>query len=153
DGVSLAQTRAEMDTIMARLSQAYPASNGNEKALVVPIAERLLGGVRTELLMLLGAVMFVLLIACANVAHLALARAAGRQQEFAVRAAIGANRSHLMRQVLAESALLALAGGLAGLLLAYWSVPLLTELYPAAVPGLKHARLDASVLWFTLGVC
>jgi putative ABC transport system permease protein len=152
-GVSLERVRADMKTIMDRLAQAFPESNRNETAKVVPMAERMLGGVRTDLLMLLGVVAFVLLIACANVAHLALARATARQREFAIRAAIGASRDRLMRQMFAESTLLSLLGGAAGLLLAYWSLPPLVRLYPAEVPGLKEAHLDSGVLLFTLGVC
>ena len=152
-GLTLERVRADMKTIMDRLAQAFPESNRNETAKVVPMAERLLGGVRTELLMLLGAVAFVLLIACANVAHLALARATARQREFAIRAAIGATRGRLMRQLFAESTLLSLLGGAAGLLLAYWTLPPLISLYPADLPGLKDAHLDSGVLLFTLVVC
>jgi len=117
-GVTLERARSDMKTIMDRLSQAYPESNRNESAVVTALTERLVGNVRTELLMLLGAVAFVLLIACANVAHLALARATGRQREFAIRAAIGAGRGRLVRQLFVESSLLSLAGGAAGLGLA-----------------------------------
>jgi putative ABC transport system permease protein len=152
-GLSLDRARADLKTIMGRLALAFPESNRNETAALVPIAERLVGSVRTDLLMLLGAVAFVLLIACANVAHLALARAASRQREFAIRAAIGASRWRLIRQLLAESTLLSLAGGAAGLLLAHWSLPPLLSMYPNNVPGLKEARLDWDVALFTLGVC
>jgi hypothetical protein len=98
-------------------------------------------------------VAFVLLIACANVAHLMLARAAGRQREFAIRRAIGASRARVVRQVFVESVLLALAGGAAGLLLARWCLPWLVALYPAEIPGLRAAGVDPRVLWFTLAVC
>jgi len=151
-GVSLARARSDMNTIMQRLAQAYPASDRGETATVEPFAKRLVGDVRSELLLLLGAVLFVLLIACANVAHLGLARAAGRRREFAIRAAIGAGRGRLTAQVLAENLLLTLIGGGLGLAAAHWGVPVLTKLYPAAVPGLKDAGLDSSVLLFTAGV-
>jgi len=152
-GVSIGRVRAEMKTIMSRLAQAFPESNRDETARVALMTDRLLGDARTDLWILLGAVAFVLLIACANVAHLALARAAGRQREFAVRVAIGASRSRLIRQMLAESLLLSLAGGGAGLLMAYWCLPPLVAMYPATLPGLKDVRLDSGVLLFTLGVC
>jgi putative ABC transport system permease protein len=150
---TLARARADMHTIMDRLARAYPESNRNESTVLVPIAERLIGHFRAELLMLLGAVAFVLLIACANVAHLMLARAAGRQREFAIRAAIGASRGRLIRQLFVESTLLALAGGAAGLLLAHWCLAPLIDLYPGEIPGLRDARLDPNVLLFTLAVC
>jgi putative ABC transport system permease protein len=151
-GVSLERARADMRTIMDRLSRAYPDTNKDETAEITTFAERFTGGVRRELLMLLGAVGFVLLMACANVAHLALARASGRQREFAIRTALGAGRPRLIGQMLSESLLLSLAGAGAGLLLAYWAVPPMTKLYPAAVPGLREAALDSSVLLFTLGI-
>ena len=150
---TLARARADMRTIMDRLARAYPESDRNEGAVLTPIAERLIGHFRAELLMLLGAVAFVLLIACANVAHQMLARAAGRQREFAIRAAIGASRGRLIRQLFVESTLLALAGGAAGLLLARWCLPPLVALYPGEIPGLRDARLDPNVLLFTLAVC
>jgi|HubBroStandDraft_1064217.scaffolds.fasta_scaffold02173_4 putative ABC transport system permease protein len=149
---TLARARADMRTIMDRLARAYPESDRNEGAILVPIAERLIGHFRAELLMLLGAVAFVLLMACANVAHLMLARAAGRQREFAIRAAIGASRGRLVRQLFLESALLALAGGAAGLLLAHWCLPPLVALYPGEIPGLRDAGLDSNVFLFTLAV-
>jgi putative ABC transport system permease protein len=153
DGVTLARVRDDMKTIMARLATSYPASNRDETAAVVPLADRLIGTVRSDLLMLLGAVIFVLLIACVNVAHLSLARAAHRQGEFAIRAAIGANKVRLVCQVFTESVILAIAGGAAGLVLARWGLPLLTRMYPQSVPGLKDAALDTNVFLFTMGLC
>ncbi len=150
---TLARARADMRTIMDRLARAYPESNRHESAELVPIADRLIGHFRGELLLLLGAVALVLLIACANVAHLMLARAAGRQREFAIRRAIGASRGRVVRQVFVESVLLALGGGAAGLLLARWCLPWLLALYPAEIPGLRAAGVDPRVLWFTLAVC
>ena len=152
-GTTLARARADMHTIMDRLARAYPDSNRNESAVLVPIAERLIGHFRAELLMLLGAVAFVLLIACANVAHLMLTRAAARRREFAIRAAIGASRARLIRQLFVESTLLALAGGGAGLVLARWCLPRLVALYPGEIPGLRDAGLNLNVLLFTLMVC
>jgi putative ABC transport system permease protein len=153
DGTSLARVRADMNTIMNRLALAYPKSNRDEAATIVPLTDHLVGDVRTELLLLLGAVLFVLLIAAANVAHLTLARATARHQEFAIRAAMGASRGRLMRQALTESTLLSFAGGAAGLFTAVWSVPLLTRMYPGSVPGLERVKLDSSVLLFTFAIC
>ena len=150
-GVLPARARDDMKTIMDRLAIAYPESNRNETARVAMLTDRLLHGAQSDLYILFGAVAFVLLIACANVAHLALARAARRRQEFAVRVAIGASRWRLVRHMLAESLLVSLAGGGAGLLLAYWSLPPLVAMYPAELPGLKDVRLDSGVFVFTLG--
>jgi putative ABC transport system permease protein len=152
-GVSLERARADMNTIMDRLGRAYPESNRNESAVVNLLSDQLVGPVRSLLLMLFGAVGFVLLMACANVANLALARAAGRQREFAVRAALGAGRGRLIRQLLGESLLLSVLGGAAGVLLAMWSLPALVRLYPANLAGLRAAGLDPRVLLFTLAAC
>ena len=152
-GISLARARADMHAIMDRLSRAYPESNKNEAAVLTPISERLIGHFRAELFILLGAVGFVLLIACANVAHLMLARAAARRREFAIRAAIGAGRARLARQLFVESSLLALAGGAAGLLLAHFLLPPLLALYPGEIPGLKDVHLDPVVVLTTVAVC
>ena len=152
-GVSLKMARAEMDTIMDRLGREYPQSNRNETALVTPVTEQLLGGIRGKLTMLLGAVGFVLLLACANLAHMALGRANGRRREFAVRAALGASRSRLARQLLVENMLLAAAGAAVGLLLAGLSIGPLVRLYGRPVPGLDNAHINGTVLLFTLGAC
>ena len=119
-GASMAQAAAEMATITARLEKAYPGTN--REVTVRPLEDVVVGGVRRALLVLLGAVAFVLLIACANVAHMLLARAAARQKEVALRFALGAGRARVVRQLLTESLVLAAAGGMAGLGLAWWGI-------------------------------
>jgi putative ABC transport system permease protein len=148
-GVTYEQARAEMNAVGARLSAQYPDENAGRAATVHPL-ELIGGGTRTALLMLLGAVGFTLLIACANVASLLLGQAAGRRKEMAVRAALGAGRLRLVRQMLTESLTLSLAGGLAGLLLAKWGVGLLVSLSPSSLPRAEQAGLDMRVLGFTL---
>jgi putative ABC transport system permease protein len=149
-GATLGQARAEMRSISRRLELADPDANTGYSASVVPLRDQLVGDIRTTLWMLLGAVLFVLLIACANVANLLLARAGAREREIALRAALGANPARLLRQLLTESLLLALAGGLLGLLLAAWSISLLRQLGPATLPRLKEISVDWRVLGFTL---
>jgi putative ABC transport system permease protein len=149
-GVTVEQARSEMDTIAARLEAQYPIDKG-WGATVVPLREQLAGEIRPALLVLLGAVAFVLLIACVNVANLQMARAAGRRKEMALRAALGAGRLRLIRQLLTESLLLAVAGGALGLLLAHWCVEALVALGPQNLIGAGQAGVNATVLLFTLG--
>jgi putative ABC transport system permease protein len=149
-GETLGHARAEMEAITARLRQQYPEFNGKRFDRVETLQENLVGETGRALLLLLGAVALVLLIACANVANLLLARAAGRQKEMAVRAALGATRLRLARQLLVESVLLALLGGAAGLLLGWWGVDLLKGLLPAEFPRAADIAVDPRVLFFTL---
>jgi putative ABC transport system permease protein len=151
-GVSLAQARGEMDTIAARLEKQYPQSNTGNRVTITPLHETIVSNIRRALWVLLGAVGFVLLIACANVANLLLARAAARQKEIAIRTALGAKRLRVMRQLLTESLLLSVLGGAAGLFLAAWSVDLLVTVSPNNIPRAREIGLDGRVLGFTLMV-
>ncbi|HST22626.1 MAG TPA: ABC transporter permease, partial [Blastocatellia bacterium] len=152
EGVTVGQAQAEMEAISQRLQQQYPDNNTGLNVFVDPLHEVVVGKTRPALLILLGAVCFVLLIACANVANLMMARATARQKEIAVKTALGASRSRIVRQLLTESVMLAIAGGLAGLLLASWGISGLLALSPANLPRAQTITLDGYVLGFTLAI-
>src|SRR5262249_46271477 len=149
-GVSLPQAASEMETITARLRQQYPDTNNRRFNRLVSLHEHLVGDTNRLLWLLLGAVSFVLLIACANVANLLLASAASRHKEMAIRVALGASRWRVMRQLLTESTLLALAGGTVGFLLALWGLVLIKKLLALDFPRLQEIEMDWRVLGFTL---
>ncbi len=152
-GVEAARAHAGLNAIMDDLVRQYPASYPPQaKVAFEPLRDHIVGGVRTALWVLMGAAGFVLLIACVNVASLMLARASGRAREMALRAALGAARWRLIRQLITESLLLALAGGLAGVLLGWCCTRQLVALAPQALPRVDQIHMDATVLWFAMAV-
>ena len=151
-GVTLGQAQADMDGIAARLEKDFPETNSTWGLRLVPLHEELTGDVRPALFVILGTVGLVLLIACANIASLLLARNSVRAREIAIRTALGAGRSRLIRQMLTESVLLAFAGAAAGILLANGGVQLLKQLGPESLPRLNEVSVNGSVLAFTAGL-
>jgi putative ABC transport system permease protein len=148
-GIRPEQSAAEVETLGRNLAREYPDANGEIGMTTMPLLEAMVGDIRRSVLILLGAVGFVLLIACTNVANLLLARAAARQSELAVRIALGAGRGRLVRQLLTESVVLSLIGAAFGLILAVWGVELLVGLEPEGIPRLGNVRVDGTVILFT----
>jgi putative ABC transport system permease protein len=146
------QARAELNAIAARIERQFPDTNAKVGVTLIPLREFLVGPVKTRMLALLVAVGFVLLIACANVANLLLARSATREKEIAIRASLGAGRWRIAGQLLSESLLLAVIGGAAGLLLAYWLVDLLVSFSPQGTPRLDEIGMDRRVLGYTTAI-
>ena len=149
-GVTLRQARDDMKRVNAVLADAYPTVDGNIKTNIITLKEEIVGDMRPALLVLLGAVGFVLLIACVNVANLLLARSTSRQREFSVRAALGASQTRILRQLLTESVLLSLLGGMFGLILAKWGTTAALAAVPETVPRAEEIGLNLRVLLFTL---
>lgn len=148
-GVTLAQARADMDSVAQNLAAAFPQADAGEGAVLVPLKQKMTGDIKPFLLVLLAAVCFVLLIACVNVANLLLARSTSRTREFAIRAALGAGRGRVVRQLLTESILLAIGGAGLGLLLATWGTRAALTLLPVTLPRADEVGIDMHVLIFT----
>jgi predicted permease len=148
--VSVEQVQADMSMVARQVEQAYPTSNAGWGATVVPVMDQTVGAIRGPLLVLLAGVTFVLIIATVNVANLVLARSIARQKELATRVALGAGRARMIQQALTEGLLLAIGGGVAGLLLARWGVTALVALAPPDLPRVQEITLDSSVLWTNL---
>jgi putative ABC transport system permease protein len=151
-GVSYEQARQEAGTIAERIGRQHPSTDGGRGAVIVPLRRQFFGGIRQPLFVLLGAVGFVLAIACANVASLLLGRGAARRREIAIRFALGATRGRVVRQLLVESVALSLGGAALGTVAAAWAVPALVRLSPAGVPSVGGVGLNAPVLAFTAGL-
>jgi putative ABC transport system permease protein len=151
-GVTLRQAEIDMQAIAQRLAQANPNANAGYSAEVIPLLEYVVGNIGATLWTLTAAVIFVLLIACANVANLLLARAGAREKEIAVRSSLGANPGRIVRQMLTESVLLALIGGICGLALAYWGTSVIVKLAPVDIPRVREISLDWRVFTFTLAI-
>ena len=152
DGVTLEQARSEMDGIARQLESEYPDSNKNVRVLVTRTQDQLVQNIRPALVLLTGAVALVLLIACANVANLLLARAVDRQKEIALRIALGASRARVIRQLVVESVVLSCVGGAAGLIVAAWAVSLLTSASVGGIPRMQNIALDWPVVLFALAL-
>jgi putative ABC transport system permease protein len=152
EGVTAERVEQDMRRIGSALQQAFPETNARQTFTSIPLQDLVVGDVRTPLLMLLGAVGFVLLVACANVANLLMARASARQEEIAVRAALGAGKGRLFRQLITESVVLGLIGGIAGLAIAYAATTALVAAQPGNIPRLDEVGINPMVIWFTLGV-
>jgi putative ABC transport system permease protein len=146
----MTQAQAELDAISARLAKEFPAENDGWKIRTVPLQEMIVGDAKSPLLVLLGAVGLVLLIACANIANLLLTRATSRAREIAIRTTLGAGRARIVRQLLSETAVLGLLGGVTGIALAYWGVQALSSLLPPSLPRVNAIRVDNLVLGFAL---
>ncbi|MFP5265233.1 MAG: ABC transporter permease [Blastocatellia bacterium] len=151
-GVPIETAKSEMSAIAGRIEQQHPDTNTGWGVSVLPLHEQVVGRVKIALLVLMAAVGFVLLIACANIANLLLARSVGRQKEIAIRTALGASRGRIIRQLLTESVLLSLVGGGLGLLLAHWGIKALAAVASENVPRLSEASIDVRVFTYTLGV-
>lgn len=150
--VTIQQAESAMNAIAKRLQEDYPDSNRNYGVMLIPFQEEVLGDIKPAVRILFGAVAFVLLIACANVANLMLVRTAGRQKEFAVRSALGASRKRIIRQLITESALLGFLGGITGSLLAIWAIHLIKRFSPVNIPAYIQIGIDNKVLIFSIAI-